>query len=308
MNHPDLAARIRARLLEPRPYGDLDLARVGEAVYSALSPDAPREPLSPSKLGRCARALAYGLAGEPRTSDSRDTLSVQATLGHAAEFLVVAALADALPEGWRLEGGRHLGQQARSVGALDVAGLRVPLEGSTDGILHHESGRAVLEVKGVGSGAMTQIGIALAKGVDPWGPGHRHYWQNEAYLLGTGCDDSFVVAVCRDTGRIEGWWRKRDPGHLDALRAHLGRVFASYDPDEVPRCDPAGGPIGPIVALDQRKGVRFGKPLKAHGELPRTCGYCDFARRCWGEELSETWKSGRRTLRLKGTKDEGGRE
>jgi hypothetical protein len=301
-SRPDIAAAIRERLNSPRPLVTRpDPAVLGAELLRQLLPAPAGRSLRPSALGHCARQIAYSLAGAEAEERDESGMRAQAAVGDAVELLVVAALADVLATfdapalaGWRLEGARSAGAQMRSTGELRVEDLRVDLSGSTDGMLIGPGTKAVLEVKCVSAVEDVRIGVALARGTDPWHRGHRHYWQNEAYMLGLGVGASAVVTVCRDSGRIQSWWRERDGAYEGAVREHLGRVLASYDPDDVSRMLPDGSPVEPVVDLHKKTG----RPNKAHGALPTCCALCDFARRCWGPELSETWDSGKRVLRL----------
>ncbi len=298
---PDIAAALRERLNDPRGAGATDPALLGREILRHLEPDAPGRVLRPSGLGYCARSIAYALAGYAPEERDGSAMTVMGAIGDAIELLLVASL-DGLfadpPEtlaGWRLDGARSAGGQVRSHGAIEVGGMLVDLSGSTDGMLVAPDGTAsVLEVKGVSATADRQIGMDLAHGIDPWGRGHRHYWQNEAYMLGLGVDASAVVTVCRDSGRVQSWWRSRDRGYEGAISEHLGRVLESFDPDDVRRVLPDGKRIEPVVDLHKRTG----KPNKGNGALPTACAMCDYARRCWGSELSTTWDGGKRVLRL----------
>lgn len=296
---PDLAAILKNRLESP---GELltapDPAALGAAILRQLrqAQEATGRGFRASQLGRCTRQLAFhhhGVRPDGREVDYRARATF--ALGDVTELLLVTALAEALATGvapgWRLEEVRGAGGQGAVELALDVqtprGGVRVVVPGHPDGILHGPADlpgpqAALLEVKSTSSYGFTAWERALRSGGGAWGPGDAYWWQLQAYLHSARATWGYVLALCKDSGAITGWWQERDEAFPERLSRRLSQVVSSAGPHEVPREGP-DGPIGPVVRI----GVR-GRPLKGHGDLPSfPCGYCAWYRPCWGPRLEE---------------------
>ncbi|MCK6530151.1 hypothetical protein L6R50_22200 [Myxococcota bacterium] len=296
---PDLAAILKGRLESP---GELltapDPAALGAAILRQLrqAPEATGPGFRASQLGRCIRQLAFhhhGVRPDGREVDYRARATF--ALGDVTELLLVTALAEALATGaapgWRLGEVRGAGGQGTVELALDVptprGGVRVVVPGHPDGILHGPGDLpgqpvALLEVKSTSSYGFTAWERSLRSGAGGWGPGDAYWWQLQAYLHSVGAAWGYVLALCKDSGAIAGWWQERDEGFPERLSRRLSQVVSSAGPHDVPREGP-GGPIGPV----ERIGAR-GRPLKGHGDLPSfPCGYCAWYRPCWGPRLEE---------------------
>ena len=287
----DFASLVLSRMANP---ADLVLpiaetsqaAAIGRIILRQLKPNsAPGGDyaLRMSALGKCARALAYDIAGvvkDGRKIDGRSRLTF--AMGDMAEALLTQALNEALvanPElGWQLKSIQSAtGQEGVT---LQVDDWELP--GHPDGVIGHpDVGSIVLEVKSTSSYGFSKWQQAIADGVDPWSPDEGYYWQLQGYIHAMDCQLGYVLALCKDSGAICGWWVERDPGFLARLRPHLEE--ATSGPSRARRVLPGGSTLQPVEKLSKRTG----DPLKGHGLLPWQCRYCSHYRTCYGDNLDE---------------------
>lgn len=311
---PDFGAMVRARFATP---ADLltspDPASIGRAVLRQLqagdSAPGGKAKLRASALGKCQRALAFRWHDVPedgRRIDGRSRSTF--AMGDMAEGLLVTVLAEALAggaaPGWRLDSIRTRKGQAAVTLRVRVGRKLLKIPGHPDGLVTLRHGRrilerVVLEVKSTSSYGFTEWSKALAEGRDPWTPAESYWWQLQGYLRAMKVQRGYVLALCKDSGAIAGWWVEADPAYHDRLAAHLAPVLRSTHPAEVPRLLPDGTELAPVEKIGKR-----GAPIKGHGDLPRfPCGYCAHYRPCWGhdrliEEVSTDWR-GRPSLSLR---------
>lgn len=253
-----------------------------------------RVTLRMSSLGKCARALSYGIhevePDERMVSRSERLFGI----GDHVEAHLVEEVREVLPAGWAL---RHVGRYQRPVSlTVDVPGVGpVTVWGHPDGEIEGPGVRAVLEVKSTNT-------YAFGRWKDEgWPATESYYWQHQAYLAAAGCDRGYVLALCKESAAVLGWWTHRDPEAVPAIAAHLAE--AHRWPSDAHRTKPDGSALAPKIDRHKTRGV----PNKAHGELPWECAYCPYAKTCWAAHgLVEEWgidwrKRPKRTLRITDT-------
>lgn len=296
------------------------------AMLMRQAPEPPSEatrprPLRGSALGKCARALAYRVRGEPqagRTTTQRSRNIFGA--GDDAEVRLVRLLQRVLPEGWRLVG--TLEDQVKLTTALrvrdsddaewvaenhayintdrDWTSLWVEVAGSPDGLLLRPDGTtAVLEVKTMNDNAFRRVERALRAGVAPWGPEEGYYWQAQAYLWADWGAGMRALGLVRFDGSSPPSPREtyvvamnKNSGHLlgwwldqsIVARNTLEQHVTTALAASVPGTEntaPRRLPGGQVLRPKVVMGKR-GKPIAGHGKLPWQCAYCAHYRPCWG--------------------------
>ena len=277
MSAPDLARLGKDRMGTPRAWPEVvDTGPIGRAALRQMydtQRGAPRWCLS--GLGKCARALAYIKAGTPpngRQIDARARLTF--SLGDMVEAILVHALREALEDDptWGL---LNVGEDQAEV-FLKVPG-HDPIKGHPDGIITRDGEPwAVLEIKSIASFGFQRASRELAEGRCPWDPSESYYWQAQAYAAALDLDRVGVLMLCKDSGAVLSFWVHRDPGFLEALRAHLD--MASQPPEDVPRVLPDGQELKPSDARPKPRGT----PNRRHSELPWQCRFCaHHGAGCW---------------------------
>lgn len=322
----DLLGLLETRAAKP---GALRSVADGDALMAHLfrqfeeerrdGPQAPRI----SRLGACARQLAYYVRGEPRNGKETDLRALLTWgTGDAIEIMVAAALADALMgTGYTLLAWAP-GTQARFT--LRVAGRTII--GHPDGILVEDAPphrwAALLSIKSRSSyGFADDERRAAESGGEPWGPDEAYWWQTQGYLWSdearsAGVEQEIVVTVCKDSGAAAQYAFGRAEEALPDLAAHL----AATEAEDPPRALPGGQVLGPSPDVCARCGgageVQYvrglstcktcdgsgrGKPAEV-GILPWQCAYCPFWGTCWPSAIAEVGSHNGRprlTLRLR---------
>lgn len=332
---PDLSKIIGARLEAPGPLvgGSRSEAGISLAVGSAVVRQLARAdsapggatPIRGSRIGECARALAYRLTDTPaagRPIDARARMVF--ALGDMVEGVVTAALEDGLARdtgagALRLrevrsgsgQSGIRLQLQIPKAGAIEVPG-------HPDGVIIQASnGAAVaaLEVKSASSYRFDKVSALVAAGVSGWRPDqlpadHRarkkliredirpgEWFQAQTYLTALELPWMGVVYCDKSSGALVSWWEPADPGFRRMISHHLAIAGAGRDPAEVaaalsegriPRRLGDGTRLEAAVDLHKTTG----RPNKKHGRLPWQCVYCSFWRKCWPgaeERLERDW-------------------
>lgn len=299
---PSLLRILKDRLANPQPL-TIERPDLTSPVIRQLEPsgrDAPAK-MRMSGLGRCLRAQAYsahGVASDGREIDARARMAF--AVGDITECVLVTALADALASGalpgWRL--GEIRGDDGQAVVSFDLEDANGDLHrivGHLDGLIISAAGRFVLEVKSANPYAFQQWSNALRAGDDPWQPSESYWWQLQAYLHATRSDAAYVVAMCKGSNALIGFWVDRDPWFVDRLYRMHAKVWTTA-PADTPRMLPDGTILAPKQDLHKTRGT----PNKAHGELPWQCCYCDHSRTCWpgSEERLQRSYNGRISKKL----------
>lgn len=291
-----------------------DRMALGNLLARQIEPgrDFTGSPLRVSALGKCARALAYGLNQTEKDGRSIDARArVVFSMGDIVEALIATSLREALKgSGWEVT---NILQDQETVSLkVSLGEVTMALPGHPDGSLRRVvpvSGSesmgwrsqlaGVLEVKSMSSYAFTRCQTEAAGPTgEPWGPEEGYWWQVQGYMAATGAPRAYIIAVCKDSGAMDGWWMDASPGHfIEGLKAHLTRLGGPAE--GVPRILPGGLVLAPQVNLHKTRGT----PNKSHGSLPWQCRYCPYFRPCWSphgltESVGRDWR-GRPSTTLK---------
>ncbi len=328
---PDLSAALSVRMGAPGRLQtmsfDAAAAELGRPILRQLTSGAApggASALRISNLGKCARALAFRVAGTPPNGRERDARSVATfAIGDATEVLLCLALREAFaaghgPDGWKVSGTREATGQYSVTLNHKLPGLTVglPIPGHPDGLLSCRPDDpmiapwierynlkpgpdglipfAGLEVKSGSSYSFTEAQDAVRKGLLPWGLADSYYWQAQGYMHALKVPLMAVLQLCKDSGAFFSWWLPIDHAFRERLSAHLQPVL-SLPPADVPRLLPDGAELKPARAGVYKRGgkrkdgstFKKGDPKPGGGRLPWQCEYCSHFRACWGPELVE---------------------
>lgn len=289
---PDWATLVLERLAHPRPMTvDIDAARVGAPVLRQLEPDSAPGGFSAirmSGLGKCIRSIHYDVMGYENTGRKIDGRT-RATfaMGDMAEQLLMVTLAEVVQDemigghGWYLDDFASGGGQGKVT--LECGGHAIP--GHPDGMLECSDiiDKVVVECKSASSYSFATWRKSMKEGVCPWTPAESYWWQIQGYMHATGAQYGYVLALCKDSGAIMGFYVNRNEDFLNMLEHHLSKMDQRDAGAEPPRELADGTELGPVRKLSKRTG----KPLKGDGMLAWQCRYCSHFRRCWGAALRE---------------------
>ena len=289
---PDWASLVVDRLANPRGMtADIDPEGMGEAILRQLVPNegpGGKKVIRMSGLGKCIRAMFYDVMGYENTGRKIDGRT-RATfaMGDMAEQLLMTALADVveveMEGGWWLD-GFTAGEGQESVN-LVAGGWHIP--GHPDGMLESSylQDKIVMECKSASSYSFKEWRKSLKEGRCPWTEAESYWWQIQGYMHATGANYGYVLALCKDSGAIMGFYVNKSDSFIPMLEKHLKLIDgAMMDESNLPPRQLAdGAELGPVRKLSKRTG----KPLKGDGMLAWQCRYCSHFRRCWGASLRE---------------------
>lgn len=269
-----------------------------------------------SALGKCARQLAYRMAGTRPDGHETDHRGYRTfRMGDQIEENIVEDLERELSgTGWKIKYAGKKQLRVRLVVGVKGVG-NVEIWGSGDGVLIDPDNQpALLEIKSMNRAAFDwrlkqaqpenwkkykgKPGEYNAGGVGSmsWTDRDGYYHQNQGYMHGwssafpDGFTRSVVIAEDKDSQARISWLQYRNSeAWLPQIREHL--YYAHLPLPEVPRRLPDGQIIEPASVLSESTG----KPLKGHGELGFPCTYCPYYRHCWPgvEDTFATDRSGR---------------
>lgn len=290
---PDWAELVLMRLANPRALSiEVDAARIGAPVLRQLLPDSAPGGFSAirmSGLGKCIRAIHYDVLGYPNSGRKIDGRT-RATfaMGDMAEQLLMVTLAEVVQDemidghGWYLKD--FASGEGQGKVTLECGKYTIP--GHPDGMLLNSDivEKVVVECKSASSYSFASWRKSMKEGKTPWTPAESYWWQIQGYMHATGAAYGYVLALCKDSGAIMGFYVNREPDFMNMLKGHLGQLdWFSGSGEDPPRTLADGTKLGPVRKLSKRTG----KPLKGDGMLAWQCRYCSHFRRCWGAALRE---------------------
>jgi hypothetical protein len=211
----------------------------------------PPHRLGISKLGGCARAAAYTLAGTPASNQPTQTEGRAANHGTWLHEGLLPRLANEV-------GGKHETDVVARIGGLEIMG-RADLA-----VVDSDDGGEVADVK-------TLDGLDAVR---RWGGYEENWVQVMAYILGkiqeTGRRIRWAVLIYvdRGSGEVEVFVREATDAALLAVVARVGEIHRwAADPDTAPRT---------TAALPGGRRWRLRGP-----GLSWACNECWWLSRCW---------------------------
>jgi len=232
-----------------------------------------------SNPGPCARQMAYGLLGFPKSRDYEPRTLLTWLFGDIIELTAAAII--------RLSGvvlnSTILDEEGQAEGFFNVGnGLLVP--GHTDGIIPVQEGVCdepyLLEIKSSSDYGFKREWLKN-------NPGKRYELQHQVYLDMLGLDKGVFFVINKNTGHYHEVLTEKNESLVEEARQNYEAAgFAT--PEQLPP--------------RYEDGKDYGRKIDKEGNVTETlawgCTYCDFLHSCW-PNVEVTFERGKPVHKVK---------